>query len=275
MMHAGATSPLLASAAQVLGHVESLEPDAVGVLQFGDAGGIVVESGRVCWAVARRMTRRLTDLLRDEQAQPLDRSRLEGTLERCRRSGQPIGEALVASGMVSESGLRTALLQQAVEAVSVIASDRPASPAFLPREGSVYRARHTFLSTEIFAELGARRDHALALRARTELETVLLPSVTGVAFVDAPDPIAVAHAGRFRVGDLREACAWASACLAVACVSTLDAAFVSGTWNERGQGQHTGSLVGWRTGGMQFVALTQDRAAAAVLKGRVLVRLRA
>jgi len=258
---------------RVLTFVDDLSPDATGVLRFGDAGTILVESRLICWAVAGGMEQRLTDLLRHQRNPPLDRGFLEVTVRDCRASGAPLGQALLASGQITEQGLRTALFRQAVQAIAHIARDaEDAPPEFVRRESSRYDARFSFSSAEIYAALGARHDRALAAVARRHLDGVLVPGTTGVASL-ACDPrtvISAVNGARLRLEALCEACAWSAGLLSVVGEVRPGAALAMATWYAGEPRLPAASVVAWRTNGLQLTAIADTRASAAVLAQRVL-----
>jgi hypothetical protein len=138
----------------LLASVESLPPDAVGLLQYGQSGTVLVESRAVCWAFASGMRRRLSTLLRQQRSPPLEASYIEELIEDCRRSGRPLGEVLLATGHISQEGLRTALFSHVVEAVARIAQSGADCVGFSPHERASYDPRFTFSTAEVLAALG-------------------------------------------------------------------------------------------------------------------------
>src|SRR5688572_27436364 len=81
---------------------------------------ILVENNRLCWAVAAGMRRRLHDILRSHSNLPIGDAELEALYARCRNDHQPLGETLVAEGLVSPEHLRAALKQHTVESLLAI-----------------------------------------------------------------------------------------------------------------------------------------------------------
>lgn len=270
---------LLEGAVAVLRRIESMSDDATGVLRF-PGGSILLESGRVCWAVASTMEQRLTDLLRHQRSPPLDRRFLEEVLASCQRDSRPLGEALLASGEISESGLRTALFRQSVEAIAHIARTRGVGAEFVPHQGSAYDARFLFCTAEIFAALGARRDRALAAAARRQLETLVSSETTALAFARDPgsatQPVmAIVHGQACHVDELREACVWTAGLFDVVELVEPRAFLATGTWGggvSRRERTVACSAVVWRSLGLYFTALCTTSAAAAVLTGRIATR---
>ncbi|MFO0687036.1 MAG: hypothetical protein U0234_33535 [Sandaracinus sp.] len=264
---------VLTGAVRVLGHVDALPLGATGVLVFGSQGSILVEAGRVCWAVASSMPHRLSDLLRHQRSPPLERRFLEDVLLTCQTERRPLGEALLASGQVSEPGLRTALFRQTVEAIAHLGRGI-AEPTFRARERAAYDARFLFSTPEIYAALGARRDRVMAITARRHLEAVATPDTTAIGFSrDDPSfphpPLAISSGGPHRVDELRAGCSWAAGVLDLVAVAHPDAFLVVGAWHARGSAVPGLSAVAWTALGLHFCALCRTRAASAVLTSRV------
>lgn len=262
---------LLRGALGVLTRIEGLPPEATGVLRYGTSGAILVEHRAVCWATASGMENRFAELLRHQRNPPLDRHFLESVIERCRTSGLPLGEGLLQSGEISEPGLRSAIFRQSVESIAHIAREHAGPPEFVSRSASTYAARFKFSPVEIFAALGARRDHVQATVARQHLESIVTPGTAAVAFLKsdeavAPEVLAVVHGGEAKVETLWESSAWALSLFEV--VDAVDpATFVAmGTWRGR---ERAAAAVAWRIAPLHFVALCPHRAAAAVLVGRL------
>lgn len=269
---------LLEGALAVLGRIESMPEGATGVLRF-PTGSVLLESGSVCWAVASTMEQRLTDLLRHQRSPPLDRRFLEELLANCQRDKRPLGEALLASGEISESGLRTALFRQSVEAIAHIARTGDRGAEFVPHLGSAYDARFRFCTAEIFAALGARRDRALAAAARRQLETTVAAETTALAFArDASSLalVAVVHGQSCRVEELRDACLWTAGLFDVVELIEPQAFLATGSWGGGSTRRDTTvcSVVVWRSLGLYFAALCTGSAAAAVLTSRIAQRER-
>ena len=107
----------LTATVDLLEHVEGLPPGSTGILGFDD-GVILVDGGRICWARAPDMREHLPDLPCELTHPPLSRGLVEDTFRRCKEEGTPLGETLVKSGLVSESGLRTALSRHNAEAIA-------------------------------------------------------------------------------------------------------------------------------------------------------------
>ncbi len=262
---------LLRGAVGVLARIEGLPLDASGVLRYGSSGAILVERRSVCWATATGMENRFAELLRHQRNPPLDRRFLEGVIERCRASGTPLGEGLLESGEITEPGLRSAIFRQSVESIAHIAREHAGPPDFVARAAPTYAARFKFSPVEIFAALGARRDHVQATVARQHLESIVAPGTAAAAFLRsdetaAPEVVAVIHGSDATVETLWESSAWTLNLFEVVSAVDPTAFLAMGTWRGR---ERAASAVAWRIAPLYFVALCPHRAAAAVLVGRL------
>jgi hypothetical protein len=116
-----------------------------------DASGVVfVERGRICWAAARGLARRLTELLLD-RAPGIDAANLEDVFRDCHARSVPLGETLVERGIVSADDLRSALLVHTAESLTALCR-RESRMAWHARSGPGYSPRFTFTTTELLAE---------------------------------------------------------------------------------------------------------------------------
>jgi hypothetical protein len=252
-------------AADLLASVESLPPDAVGLLQYGKSGTVLVESRAVCWAFASGMRRRLSTLLRQQRSPPLEASYIEALIEDCRRTSRPLGEVLLASGDISQEGLRAALFSHVVEAVARIAQSGADCVGFTPHDRASYDPRFTFSTAEVLAALGARRDRAQAAAAKRGLRTTLVPGSRGLAFVrEEIGPVAIAVEGTpaLRVPEILDMCGWASSLFDLTTVFDDDVRIATG-------GGGSNAVVTWKAGDTQFVAVCENRAASALLIARI------
>lgn len=257
---------IMIGATDLLASVELLAPDAVGMLQYGAEGTLLVESRSICWAAAAGMKHRLSTLLRQQRSPPLDTDYIEELLVACRRSGTPLGEALLASGHISAEGLRIALFSHVVEAIARIARSGASCTGFVRHGGASYDPRFMFSTGEVLAALGARRDRAQAAAAKRGLRTALVPGSRGLAFVrDGIGPVAIAVEGTpsLRVPEIVDMCGWASSLFDVSTVFDGDVRIAAGG------GGDSSAVVTWKAGETQFVAVCQSRAASALLMARI------
>ncbi|HKO46189.1 MAG TPA: hypothetical protein VJV79_00610 [Polyangiaceae bacterium] len=263
-----ASPGLISSVLRLLAVIDKLPRGATGVLKFADHGVILLESRKICWAVARPMRLRLTDILRNQSTPPLPREAVEQIFRRCKVDGRPIGEALVESGLVSEAGLRAALFKHNGEAIAHLANSGIVPEAFVSHTRTGYDPKFSFSPCEVLAMLGSLDDPARALAAQSELCNTLVPDSFGAAFVRSNSAsgalvMAVDRACDLPVCDLVEVCNWTAGLFDV--VHTFDpgAALARATWGGRL------ALVAWRSSEVAYVGLCASRAAAARLVSRL------
>jgi hypothetical protein len=252
---------LIASVLRLLAFVDELPAGATGVLHFGEHGVILLESRRVCWAVARGTQLRLTDILRNQSMPPLARAEVEDVYRQCRRTGRPVGEALVESGLVSEAGLRAALFKYNGEGIAQLARTGATPDGFTSHARAAYDSRFSFSPCELLAMLGSLDDPARATAAQLELANALVQDSSGAAFARSSATsgalvIAVAHGCDVPVADLLEICNWATGLFDVVRTFDAEASAARATWGGN-------ALVTWRVSEVNYVGLCASRAAAA------------
>jgi hypothetical protein len=251
----------LGSIRSILEGIEALDPEKRGRVSFGAHGAVLVESQRICWATAAGMQRRITDMLRQQRSPPLTRSQMEDVLETCRREGIPFGQGFVGSGLVSEAGLRMALLRNAAEAIAHLALARAVQTAFVAHSSAPYDPRFSFSTVEILAELGARRDRVDAAVSRSELSGPALADRDCFAFVRPVQSssaviIAVRNCRQRRVRELMDAAACATSAFDV---SEALAARTSSVSAELPEGE---PFVAWRAGETYHLVFCEDAPSA-------------
>jgi hypothetical protein len=180
-----------------LARVEQLTPADSGLLSFGSdpAGGIFVERGRVCWVAARGLQRRLRDLL--ETHAHLDPRTLASVAERCRAQGLPLGQTLVAEGLLPPNELESALRRHSAESLVVLCRG-PHRTSWASHAGRGYLPRFTFCARDLLLDSVALVYPALYPTARRELAAFEGPGRRCVAFVldDSADfPLPLAESG--------------------------------------------------------------------------------
>ncbi len=259
---------LVAAVLRILRLIDDLPRGATGALHFGEEGIILVQSKKICWAVARTMRIRLTDILRAQTTPPTPRESIEEIFRACKRSGTPIGEALVTSGLVSEAGLRAALFKHNGEAIVALAQSGAFFHQFVSHSKTGYDPRFLFSPCEVLAMLGARDDPARATAAQLELGNTLVQDTTGAAFVrsnaiSSSLVIAVDRDCDFTVADLLEACNWVSGLLDVARTFDPEVFAARAALGERAV------LATWQIRDVGYFGLCASRAAAARLVSRL------
>jgi hypothetical protein len=248
--------------------IESLPPKATGVLRFLPHGEVYLEDGYVCWATYPGQRQRLEQLLCYQQSPPLELENLGRIIDDCRNRQTSLCEALIASGGVSEAGLRAALLSHSAECVARIASSGWYGPIFDSRASTGLDARFVFSTVELLTQLGAGKHLALSARARKTLADALASGGTGLAFVrdeNINHAILIAVLGKVTasVSQAREVCAWTSSMFDLA-RSVDDGVYVaSGSW--RGNQ----AVLTWVCDGVNYTGMFQNRASATLALNRL------
>lgn len=221
------------SAADVCDFVDRIEDGSVGELVVRSAappsdvrGVVFVEGGRVCWAAARGLAPRLTELL-TLRAAAMSGETMEDLFRRCRDEGVPLGEFLVARGIIQSNDLRSVLLEHTVESLAKLC--KPDSEgSFTLRSGKGYSPRFTFRTAEILARASRRSLSPSELDASVEMEarlpTAFVSGEWGAAYLRGggatPSPIAVHGELPDKTSDVLRVGKWAASALDLA--STFD-----------------------------------------------------
>lgn len=162
--------------------VERLAPDDCGVLSSEQPGhgGIFVERGRICWAAARGLQRRLTDLLRSSAAmRDID---LDGIYQRCRAEGRLLGQTLVDEGWMAPRELETALRRHSAESLVELCRGEAPLEVWSSRGAQGYAPRFTFRPLDVLLDIAELFLPHLQHSARVELAAVDQPGRRGGAF---------------------------------------------------------------------------------------------
>lgn len=190
---------------RLLARLDELEPGATGALvvtrQHLPIGTLFLEGGRVCWAAAHGRARRLSDLLCEHHEPRLDHRTLERVLAQCRTWNQPLGEALLDSGLLTEDELRAALLEHTAESLEVIAAADEVELTWVEHRRHRYDARFTFTLSELVLA-SATRLPVQAQLARPVLERVLRGGGRGLAFHWGPGAAVLALRGALELPDV-------------------------------------------------------------------------
>ncbi len=156
-------------------------------------GAVFVEGGRICWAAASGLSRRLTQLLVFSSG--VDEVTMEGHFRACSQRGVPLGEHLVSAGIISADDFRHALLIHTAESLNRLCEEG-ARAIWVPRDGAGYSPRFTFTSAELLARSRGLLHPMLSRELSDELDVCFREGEWAVAFVRnatsaAPDPVAV------------------------------------------------------------------------------------
>lgn len=208
----------LGTVAELCAFVDELAPTDAGELVIGGAGAegsVYVDARRICWAAAKGLARRLTQLLAEGGAvSPVD---LEDVYRRCKASGVPLGESLVSLGVTSAPQLRAALAQHTVESLAQLTGGANLG-VWHPRAHGAYSARFTFGTAEVLARTGAFQSGVLAAGVEAELRACFWDGEWGAAFVrladrSRPEPVAWVGEAPLSAAGLMERSTWATSAL--------------------------------------------------------------
>ncbi|MBL9027550.1 MAG: hypothetical protein JNL21_35490 [Myxococcales bacterium] len=248
----------LAAATRLLARIEELASDATGALVFASrtepVGTILLEGGRICWIGAKGLGRRLTDLL-TERSGGLGREQVEDVFGWCSRTGSPLGEALIESGLLGPDGLREALSRHSAESLLLIAPHAE-QVQWLSHKHRRYDARFTFRAFDLLLAAGAATAPELAATATAHLERILRGGGAGIALArdDAEKLVCV---GGLRCGDWSVTSVERLASYAGMAVDLAD--FVAPSHEAMAVGQPSGaSLTIWRHDEIVYVAVGAD-----------------
>jgi hypothetical protein len=243
----------------LLERVERLPQDATGALMFGTGednhGSVLIEQGRICWAVASNMKRRLIDLLRHQTEPALTKASIESVYNDCRALNKPLGECLVESGLITQRGLWRALRQHNAEAIAVIAATMLSSEVrFQHHKHHRYDARFSYSTTEVLVTLGALSDQTTATLARVELKRRVPEGGRGAAYTRDRYGAGIIPIGEVGTADLSSETfmdmgAWATSTLDVAAAVADEVRAVTGTAPD---GQ---SIAAWSESGVIYTVL--------------------
>lgn len=245
-------------ALRVLSSVEALPSQATGALIFGTesriTGVVLLESGRVCWAAASGLRKRLSDLLRAASHRELTAEEVEQLFVTCKEQHKPLGEAFLERGWLSSAALRSALLHHTAESLSV-APSWLSSPRWVPHRTCGYSSAFTFLPAELLAfASAAAQGEAMAHSAHDRLRE--LAGDRNSALFDKPGEVLLAcqlpEQTTTGLCELRQAGAWAAMSLGDS--NTCSEASIKFAMDGRG-----GSWVGWRDAGLTYLVHCQNR----------------
>ena len=250
--------------------IESLSTSSTGALVFGPpgrpVGTILIEQGRICWAAAAKLGYRLTDILRSRVNPSFGPTALEEIVRRCRDEGTPLGEALVADGLLSSDGLRDALRQHTSEAILSL-SQNGEDPSWVAHRRQRYDARFTFSPSEVLASAGAACLPELAELARRQIEGTLRPESSGVAFTwvglsAALFPICEVRGEALSARETVELGLWATRMLELPLMLRSVPKLVV-TFGAKGD-----ALVAWISEGIVYVVICQNPSSLAHVLGK-------
>ncbi len=153
------------------------------------AGRLLVENGRFCWATALARTQHLSSAL--ARASGLDPERMAAIVKECAAAEQPLGEHMVATGLVSAEALRETLRAHVAGAIAalILDSKRADDWYFEPSRLLSYRPEFTFAGTEMLTTV-------LELEPELAVAAGLSPKAFRAAAVFARSAISFRETGR-------------------------------------------------------------------------------
>jgi len=170
-----------------------------GLLAFGVEaadGAIFVEGGRVCWAVARGMGRRLHEILQSFAPDDVD---FDEIYRRCRETGRALGDTLLEAGYITPLQLETGLRRHSAEALLALAHLAPEEPAWRSRGERGYAAQFTFRPLDVLLEAVWLWSPETQSSAQDVLEQFAADGRWGAAFSIGDEVLPVAAFGSHTV----------------------------------------------------------------------------
>jgi hypothetical protein len=172
---------------RLLRGIDGLPPGATGALVFtakdAPQGTVLIEDRRVCWAAASDMQNRLTDILRAQSDRSIEAEVFEEIYSVCYREKKPLGETLVARGLVTRDGLKCALRQHTAEAIARLSTAPRLTLTWASNRSRRYSANYTFGTPELLCHAAAFGIEDLAEEARRKLEDMTPANAVGVALL--------------------------------------------------------------------------------------------
>lgn len=171
-----------AMARRVLERAESGGSGAL-VLRRDDGsvvGAVLAERGRVCWAVCNDCSRRLSDIL-VAQAPGLTASLLSELVAECRRDHTPLGETLLARGLISQDVLRRAILLHTCLSLDHLMRADATSWSWTPHSKHSYAPMLTFSAVEVLVGMSHSSDPAASEQALAVLRSAMGPGFSALA----------------------------------------------------------------------------------------------
>ncbi|HRG95140.1 MAG TPA: hypothetical protein PLR99_02755 [Polyangiaceae bacterium] len=145
----------------------------------GLIGTVYIEQGEICWAVDRRSSVTLAQRLCARSDVPVER--LRETVDECLRTKEPLGETLVARGLVSAEALREVLFEHTSDALCRV-SFAARELRFNPRARS-YDPRFRFSGVDLVTHVARRWSPVWASHAEAVLAAACGDYASGFGFV--------------------------------------------------------------------------------------------
>lgn len=143
-------------------------------------GAMLVQRGRVCWAVCNDCPNRLTDLLVAE-SESLTSDQVNALVVECRRDHVPLGETLLSRGLISQPVLHRALLRHTCESLDHLLREEVVPWTWVDHAQSGYDPLLTFSPIEILVGLQTLVNPRAAVHAKDVLDVVVGAGLRGFA----------------------------------------------------------------------------------------------
>lgn len=131
------------------------------VRRGGLVGRVLFVAGKIAWVHCHGRHGYLADLIAERADIP--RAELDATLEECRKSGLPLGEALVAAGQLQPGALQELLLTFVQEQLAALLDHKESvALMFLPVKRA-YSGEFLFTVDDVLGELHAKLSSAAVL----------------------------------------------------------------------------------------------------------------
>lgn len=191
-------------------------------------GAMLVERGRVCWAVCNDCPNRLTDLLVAE-SESLTNEQVSALVAECRRDHRPLGETLLTRGLISQPVLHRALLRHTCESLDHLLREEVVPWSWVDHAHSGYDPLLTFSPIEILVGLQTLISPTAAARANAKLDVVMSSGLRGFAIERTHGvraPIAQNGCDTLDLATLSDLSVHADEIMAVAAIADLKLAVV-------------------------------------------------
>jgi hypothetical protein len=219
---------MTAVALEALQVLQRVPPETCGALvrhraDGSMAGAVLAERGRVCWVVSEGEPRRLPEVIARESG-AVTSTQVWEVANECRRAGAPLGETLLARGLVSRPGLHRALLSHSCESLERLLREADMPWHWIEHAGYGYDAMLSFSPLEVVAGLQAIAAPARAAHAHARLAQLVAPGTCAVALERArgTPPLAQLGCEALSLGALADLTAQAAAAASLGPAAGID-----------------------------------------------------
>ncbi|MEZ4360058.1 MAG: hypothetical protein R3B48_07755 [Kofleriaceae bacterium] len=186
-------------------------------------GAILIERGRLCWAVCNACPRRLSDILVEESSS-LTNAQVTEVVRECRQTGVPLGETLLSRGMVSQEALHRALLHHTSVALDHLIRADGEGWTWVAHTRQGYSPILTFSATEVLVEMTRLFEPEQSAQAAAVLQPISPPWLSSLALrrvAGGRTPIAQVRCEHVELASLSRISRQADEILSVASIAAL------------------------------------------------------